>query len=249
MAIVCGVQIASSNSMLHPVTHSSSQPVPSASAAQQQYSSQQLFAQRQRGAMSQHPQGQSGGPCLIHAVHMEEVISPCKDATILLCTALKDATTGQSGGSSACARQQAVQLPLPPYVLAQGCPGDDSLQASGADSKGVISGAGGMGGSIASNPMPAFSSSMNPFSSTAPASASQGMLQPAQLSRPSPRPTHGSAQPQSQTGPSSSQVGHGSLTWHALSSVLTLWGLSGQLTAVQVISLADNRHWASISLS
>ena len=57
MAIVCGVQVASSNSMLHPVTHSSSQPVPSASAAQQQYSSQQLFAQRQRGAMSQHPQG------------------------------------------------------------------------------------------------------------------------------------------------------------------------------------------------
>ncbi|CAK0784415.1 hypothetical protein CVIRNUC_007619 [Coccomyxa viridis] len=120
-----GHQAASSNSMLHPVTHPFSQPVPSASAAQQQYSSQQLFAQRQRGAMPQHIQG-------------------------------------------------------------------------------------GMGGSIASNPLPASSHSMNPFLSAATvSSAVQSMLQPAQLSRPSPRTMHGSGQSQSQTGPSSSQVQSG----------------------------------------
>ena len=121
--IVCDVQAVSSNSMLHPVTYPSSQPVPSASAAQQQYSSQQLFAQRQRGSMPQHNQGRSTGPCLIHAVHMEEVASPLQGCTHLALHSSQGISCWAFRVPRACVPQGAVQLPVPPYVLAQGCPG------------------------------------------------------------------------------------------------------------------------------
>ena len=121
--IVCDVQAASSNSMLHPVTHPSSQPVPSASAAQQQYSSQQLFAQRQRGSMPQHPQGRFTGPCLIHAVHMEEEASPVQGCNHLALHSFQGSPCWAFRILCACAPQGSVQLPVPPYVLAQGCPG------------------------------------------------------------------------------------------------------------------------------
>lgn len=116
-------QAASSNSMLHPVTHPFSQPVPSASAAQQQYSSQQLFAQRQRGAMPQHIQGRFRGPCLIPAGHMKEVAYPVQGCNHLVLHSPQSSPGWAFRLLCASAPQGAVQLLVPPYVLAQGCCG------------------------------------------------------------------------------------------------------------------------------
>ena len=121
--IVCDVQAASSNSMLHPVTHPFSQPVPSASTAQQQYSSQQLFAQRQRGAMPQHIQGRFRGPCLIPAGHMKEVAYPVQGCNHLVLHSPQSSHGWAFRLLCASAPQGAVQLLVPPYVLAQGCCG------------------------------------------------------------------------------------------------------------------------------